>query len=95
MGSDAELRHCDSQVYIRLHCCGRCECPRRHEQGVVNLHNRRTICGGGGVLFLVPLVQFPLVASGYPFFETKFRTREAKGKTPGNESLVLDVLVVF
>jgi len=35
-------------VYIRLHCCRRCECPRRHAQGLVTLHNRCTNCGGGG-----------------------------------------------
>lgn len=78
-------------VYIRLHCCRRCECPRRHAQGLVNLHNRCTNCVGGGALFLVPLVLFLFVASGYTFFETKFRTREAKEKTPGNGSFMLDL----
>ena len=44
-------------------------------------------------MFLVPLVLFRLVASGYTFFQTKFRTRETKGKTPGNGSFVQDLLV--
>lgn len=67
---------------------------RRHARGLVDLYNEHTNCGDS-ILFFVPIVLFHLVASGYTFFEAKFRTWGAKGKTPGNGSFVLDLLVFW